>query len=92
MHGAPVTMWALNTDPYPTVSQYMASVLNGLGMNATVQTVDASVYWDLIANQKTDPQIAYNNWSQDFPEGEDFIDTQLNGEGIVTVGTTTSQT
>jgi peptide/nickel transport system substrate-binding protein len=84
--GAHVTVWTLNTDPYPNVAQYMASVLNSLGMVATVKVVDASVYWDLIATEKNDPQIAYNNWSQDFPEGADFIDTQLNGEGIVNVG------
>ncbi|HEX3331407.1 MAG TPA: ABC transporter substrate-binding protein [Gaiellales bacterium] len=84
--GAHVTVWVLNTDPYPNVAQYMASVLNSLGMVASVKVVDASVYWDLIATEKNDPQIAYNNWSQDFPEGEDFVDTQLNGEGIVNVG------
>ncbi len=84
--GAHVTVWVLNTDPYPRVAQYMASVLNSLGMVASVKVVDASVYWDLIATEKNDPQIAYNNWSQDFPEGEDFVDTQLNGEGIVNVG------
>ncbi len=84
--GAHVTVWVLNTSPYPNVAQYMASVLNSLGMVATVKVVDASVYWDLIATEKNDPQIAYNNWSQDFPEGADFIDTQLNGEGIVNVG------
>jgi peptide/nickel transport system substrate-binding protein len=84
--GAHVTVWVLNTAPYPNVAQYMASVLNSLGMVATVKVVDASVYWDLIATEKNDPQIAYNNWSQDFPEGADFIDTQLNGEGIVNVG------
>jgi peptide/nickel transport system substrate-binding protein len=84
--GAHVTVWVLNTDPYPNVAQYMASVLNSLGMVATVRVVDASVYWDLIATEKNDPQIAYNNWSQDFPEGEDFIDTQLNGASIASVG------
>jgi peptide/nickel transport system substrate-binding protein len=84
--GAHVTVWVLNTDPYPNVAQYMASVLDSLGMVATVKVVDASVYWDLIATEKNDPQIAYNNWSQDFPEGADFIDTQLNGQGIVNVG------
>jgi peptide/nickel transport system substrate-binding protein len=84
--GAHVTVWVLNTAPYPNVAQYMASVLDSLGMAATVKVVDASVYWDLIATEKNDPQIAYNNWSQDFPEGADFIDTQLNGEGIVNVG------
>jgi peptide/nickel transport system substrate-binding protein len=86
VEGAHVAVWSLNTDPYPNVAQYMASVLNGIGLNATVKIVDASVYWDLISTEKNDPQIAYNNWSQDFPEGEDFIDVLLNGQNIVNVG------
>ena len=70
----------------PSRFQESIGCMRSLGMVASVKVVDASVYWDLIATEKNDPQIAYNNWSQDFPEGEDFIDTQLNGEGIVNVG------
>ena len=51
-----------------------------------VKAVDDSVYWDTLLTQKGDPQIAFNHFDQDYPEGEDFIDTLLNGEHIVNVG------
>jgi peptide/nickel transport system substrate-binding protein len=84
--GQSVQVWASNTDPQPKVAQYMASVLTSLGYKATVKTLDEGVYYDTVAAQKTDPQISYNDWNQDFPEGEDFIDLLLNGERITDVG------
>ena len=84
--GASVTVWSDNLDPHPKLAQYMASVLDSIGMKATVKIADSSVYWDLISTEAHDPQIAYNNWNQDFPEGEDFFDILLNGENIRPVG------
>ena len=84
--GGSVTVWGHNTDPTPKAVQYMAGVLNSIGLHATVKTEDESVYWPTIASEKGDPQIAFNHFDQDFPEGEDFIDTTLNGEHIVKVG------
>ena len=84
--GAHVTVWAPNTDPAPNLAQYMAAVLDSIGLDATVKIVDNSVYWDLMSTQKRDGQITYNNWSQDFPEGEDFFDVLLNGRNIANVG------
>ena len=52
------------------------SVLNQIGLKVTgVKTVDDSVYWDTLLTQSGDPQIAFNHFDQDYPEGEDFIDT-----------------
>jgi peptide/nickel transport system substrate-binding protein len=85
--GASVTVWTTNADPAPQASQYLASVLNQIGLHATaIKTVDDSVYWDTLLTQSGDPQIAFNHFDQDYPEGEDFIDTLLNGEHIVNVG------
>ena len=84
--GAPVVVFSHNTDPAPKSAQYLASVLNSIGLRASVKLLDESVYWDTIATQKGDPQIAFNDWNQDYPEGQDFIDVLLNGEGIVAVG------
>jgi peptide/nickel transport system substrate-binding protein len=84
--GASVTVWGHNTDPAPKAVQYMASVLGSIGLKASVKTLDESVYWDTIATEKGDPQIAFNDWNQDFPEGQDFIDVLLNGEHISAVG------
>jgi peptide/nickel transport system substrate-binding protein len=85
--GAPVTVWTTNADPAPKAAQYLASVLNQIGLHVTgVKSVDDSVYWDSLLTQSGDPQIAFNHFDQDYPEGEDFIDTLLNGEHIVNVG------
>ena len=85
-----VTVWGHTTDPTPKAAQYMASVLDSIGFKASVKTLDESVYWDTIATQKGDPQIAFQDWNQDFPEGQDFIDMLLNGEHIVNVGNNNS--
>jgi peptide/nickel transport system substrate-binding protein len=85
--GAPVQIWTTNASPAPQAAQYLASVLSSIGLKVTgVRTIDDSVYWDELLNQKTDPQIAFNHFDQDYPEGEDFIDTLLNGRNIVNVG------
>jgi peptide/nickel transport system substrate-binding protein len=85
--GAPVEIWTTNADPAPEASQYLASVLSHIGLKVTgVKEVDDSVYWDTLLTQNGDPQIAFNHFDQDFPEGEDFIDTTLNGEHIVNIG------
>jgi peptide/nickel transport system substrate-binding protein len=84
--GMSVAVWSHTTDPTPKAAQYMASVLSSIGFKTTVKTLDESVYWDTIATQKGDPQIAFQDWNQDYPEGQDFIDVLLNGENIVNVG------
>jgi peptide/nickel transport system substrate-binding protein len=84
--GMAVTVWSHATDPAPKAAQYMASVLDSLGFKASVKTLDESVYWDTISTQKGDPQIAFVQFDQDYPEAQDFIDVQLNGEHIVNVG------
>ena len=85
--GASVQIWTTNADPAPKAAEYLASVLSQIGLNVTgVKAVDDSVYWDTLLTQSGDPQIAFNHFDQDFPEGEDFIDTTLNGEHIVNVG------
>jgi len=85
--GAPVQIWTTNADPAPKAAQYLAGVLSSIGLKVTgVRTLDDSVYWDTLLAEKTDPQIAFNHFDQDYPEGEDFIDTLLNGEHIVNVG------
>ena len=85
--GAKVELWAPNADPAPKAAQYEASVLRSIGLDVTgVKLTDESIYYDLLLNQKTDPQIALTQFDQDYPEGEDFIDTLLNGANIVQVG------
>jgi len=84
--GQSVAVWSHNTDPVPKAAQYLAGVLNQLGYKATVKSLDESVYWDTISTQKGDPQIPFVQFDQDYPEGQDFVDVQLNGSRIANVG------
>jgi peptide/nickel transport system substrate-binding protein len=84
--GMAVQVWSHSTDPVPKAAQYMASVLDSLGYKATVKTLDEGVYFDTISTEKGDPQMAFVQFDQDYPEAQDFIDVQLNGERIVNVG------
>ena len=80
------TVWGHNTDPTPegrAVHGRRAQLDRPQGDR---QDDDESVYWDTIATQKGDPQIAFNDWNQDYPEAQDLIDVLLNGEHIVNVG------
>jgi peptide/nickel transport system substrate-binding protein len=86
VEGVNVTVWGHNTDPTPKAVQYVAGVLNQIGLHATVKTEDESVYWPTISTQKGDPQIAFNDWNEDYPEAQDWFDVLLNGEHIVNVG------
>ncbi|MEO9120123.1 MAG: ABC transporter substrate-binding protein, partial [Solirubrobacteraceae bacterium] len=80
--GMSVQVWASNTDPQPAAAQYMASVLQSLGYNATVKTLDEGIYYDTVSNEATDPQVSYNDWNQDFPEAADFIEGMTDGAEI----------
>lgn len=84
--GMAVQVWSHSTPPAPQAAEYMASVLGSLGYHATVKTENESVYWDTISTEKGDPQMAFVQFDQDYPEGQDFIDIQLNGEHITNVG------
>ena len=84
--GTHVVVWGHTTPPTPNAVQYLAGVLNSIGLVATVKTFDESVYWDTLATQKGDPQIGFQDWNQDYPEAQDWIDVLLNGEHIVAVG------
>ena len=86
VEGASVVVWGHTTPPTPNAVQYLAGVLNSIGLKATVKTFDESVYWDTVATQKGDPQIGFQDWNQDYPEAQDWIDVILNGEHIVNVG------
>ena len=84
--GTAVQVWASSTDPQPEAAQYMASVLDSLGYRAAVKTFNESTYYDTVINEATDPQVSYNEWDQDFPEGDDYIEGLADGADITNVG------
>ncbi|MGH2890113.1 MAG: ABC transporter substrate-binding protein, partial [Solirubrobacteraceae bacterium] len=84
--GMSVQVWASGTDPQPAAAQYMASVLDSLGYKATVKTLNEGIYYDTVSNQATNPQVSYNEWDQDFPEADDYVEGLADGNEITNVG------
>ena len=79
--GAEVTVWGDDEDPSKPVAEYMASVMNDIGLKATPKIVEGSVYFQTIGNQKTKAQAGFANWFQDFPHPANFM-FLINGKSI----------
>ena len=79
--GAEVTVWGNDEDPSKPVTEYVADVMNQIGLNAKPRIVEASVYFQTIGNQKTKAQAGFANWFQDFPHPANFM-FLINGRTI----------
>jgi len=70
--GAAVTVWSETRSPRQQYCEYLVSVLNELGFNATLKVIQDSVYFQTIGNANTRAQTGFADWSQDFPHPSDF--------------------
>ncbi|MDQ3740452.1 MAG: ABC transporter substrate-binding protein [Actinomycetota bacterium] len=70
--GTKVKVFGNDEDPSKPVAEYLADVLNSIGLDAEPQIVEASAYFTTIGNQKTKAQIGFANWFQDFPHPANF--------------------
>lgn len=65
--GAEVVVWG-NNEPEPErTTEYLADVLNRIGLDAEPRLVDASTYFQTVANERTGAQIGFANFFMDFP-------------------------
>ena len=71
--GAKVTVWDNTDNPGPKRAEYMADVMNKIGLDATPKVIDAGVYFQTIGNAKTKAQAGYGGWFQDFPHPANFF-------------------
>jgi peptide/nickel transport system substrate-binding protein len=82
MAGAAVDVWSESHPPHKEYADYYASVLNAIGLKATVKIVAAAQYPATIGNIKNvNPQTGWIAFSQDFPNPVDFYQL-LNAESI----------
>ena len=71
--GAKVTVWGNTDNPTPKTTEYMADVMNKIGLDAEPKIIDAGVYFQTIGNAKTKAQAGYAGWFQDFPHPANFF-------------------
>jgi peptide/nickel transport system substrate-binding protein len=71
--GTEVSVYGNDEDPSRPVTEYLADVLNQIGLNAKPRIVEGSVYFSTIGNQRTKAQVGFANWFQDFPHPRNFM-------------------
>ena len=73
VEGDKVTVYGNDEDPSRQVTEYLADVLNQIGLDAEPRIVEGSVYFQTIGNQRTKAQAGFANWFQDFPHPSNFL-------------------
>ena len=84
-----ITVWTNNLSPNDEAGEYYQQVLNEIGFDAKLKTVDAANYFTVIGNASTpDLDTGWANWFLDYPHPSDYFQPQLSSESILPVGNT----
>ena len=73
VEGESVEVYTNNDENRPEIGQYLADMLNKIGLEANLKVLDAGVYFATIGNERTRPQIGFANFYQDFPHPANFL-------------------
>jgi peptide/nickel transport system substrate-binding protein len=84
-----ITVWTDNESPNSEAGAYYEGVLNELGFNAKLKTINADNYYTIIGNESTpDLDTGWISFFQDYPNPNDFFQPLLAGESIAPTGNT----
>jgi peptide/nickel transport system substrate-binding protein len=75
-------MWTNNKPPRPDIGDYVRSTLLQIGFKASIKQLDQKVYFATIGNPKSNAQIGFTDWYQDFPHPDDFIGSLMIGDAL----------
>jgi peptide/nickel transport system substrate-binding protein len=81
-NGAKVTVWTRNVSDAVQAAQYYTSVLNNIGMDASINILPRTTYYTTIGNVSTHAQTGWARWLEDYPHPLDWFDVLLNGNRI----------
>lgn len=89
-----ITVWTDNESPNDEAGAYYQDLLDRLGFDAELKTLNADNYFTVIGNLSTpDLDTGWTNWFEDYPHPNDFFQPLLAGESIApTNNTNFSQT
>jgi peptide/nickel transport system substrate-binding protein len=78
-----VTVWTDNESPNDEAGAYYEGVLDELGFNATLKTINADNYYTVIGNESTpDLDTGWLAFFEDYPHPNDFLQLLFAGESI----------
>jgi peptide/nickel transport system substrate-binding protein len=78
-----VTVWTDNESPNDEAGAYYADVLEKLGFDVNLKTINGDVYFQTIGNPAT-PELdtGWANWFTDYPHPNAYFQPQFAGESI----------
>jgi peptide/nickel transport system substrate-binding protein len=84
-----ITVWTDNENPNDEAGAYYQDVLNKLGFNAKLKTINADNYYTIIGNETTpDLDTGWLAYFADYPNPNAFFQPLLSGESIAPTGNT----
>jgi len=84
-----ITVWTDNESPNDEAGTYYQDVLDKLGFNAKLKTINADNYYTIIGNEKTpDLDTGWLAYFADYPNPNAFFQPLLSGESIAPTGNT----
>jgi peptide/nickel transport system substrate-binding protein len=89
--GDKVTVWGNPESPTKETVEYLADVLNDIGLDAEVRIIAGSTYFATLGDRDTKAQTGWYNWIQDYPHPSDFLNVLHNPDNIKATGNTNVQ-
>jgi peptide/nickel transport system substrate-binding protein len=80
--GAKVTVWTRDVSDARDAAQYYTSILNSIGLNASLNILPRATYYSTVGNVATHAQTGWARWLEDYPHPLDWFDVLLNGNRI----------
>jgi peptide/nickel transport system substrate-binding protein len=78
-----ITVWTDNESPNNEAGEYYEGVLNELGFNAKLKTINADNYYAIVGNETTpDLDTGWLAFYEDYPHPNDFFQPLLDGQSI----------
>jgi peptide/nickel transport system substrate-binding protein len=84
-----ITVWTDNENPNDEAGAYYQDVLDKLGFNAKLKTINADNYYTILGNETTpDLDTGWLAYFADYPNPNAFFQPLLSGESIAPTGNT----
>jgi peptide/nickel transport system substrate-binding protein len=80
--GARVTVWTAAVPEMRKAAEYLADVLDQIGLRAKVAVVAPALYGTVVSRQSTHAQIGLSNWYPDYPHPADWFGALIDGTRI----------
>ncbi len=78
-----IAVWTNTESPNDEAGAYYADVLEKLGFDVELKTINADIYFQQISNPST-PELdtGWANWFADYPHPNDYFEPHFSGESI----------